>query len=292
MSEASSSEPGPIARSILAVAGNAARAGAEILRQRFLDSTLEPELKAEHDYVSAADRESEAAILEIVTSAFPEHGILAEESGRAGTSGAEYEWLIDPLDGTSNFLQGLPIFAVSIACRRRGRTEVGLVLDPIRDQLFTAVRSGGAFLNGRSIQVSTRENAGGSFLATGYPFRARETVDLYLQAFRDVFLRARGLRRCGAAALDLAFTACGTFDGFFEFRLSPWDIAAGAFLIEEAGGKVSDLDGGDRYLETGNVIAGGPGVYTELFELVGRHVSESRLDALVSSATGHPAGAC
>ena len=277
---------------LLEVATAAAQAGAEILRERYRDSTLVAELKAEHDYVSEADRESETAILEVVRGAFPDHEIVAEESGRVGASGAEYEWLIDPLDGTSNFLQGLPVFAVSVACRKAGRTEVGVVLDPIRDNLFSGERGGGAFLNGRPMHVSSRASAEGSFVATGYPFRARKALDAYLDVFRDVFLRARGLRRCGAAALDLAYTACGTFDGFFEFRLSPWDIAAGAFLIEEAGGKVSDLDGGERYLETGNVIAGAPGVFDELLEVVGRHVTESRLDALVPLATGTPAGAC
>ncbi len=280
------------ARAILEVAGAAARAGAEVLKSRFRDGALEAELKAEYDYVSAADRESEAAILEVVRGRFPDHEILAEESGRLGASGAEFEWLIDPLDGTSNFLQGLPVFAISIACRRAGRTEVGLVLDPLRDTLFTATRGGGAFLDGRPIRVSELTDAEGSFVATGYPFRARQALELYLEVFQDVFLRARGLRRCGAAALDLAYTASGTFDGFFEFRLSPWDIAAGALLIEEAGGRVTDLDGGDRYLETGNVIAGGPGVHRELASLAGRHVSESRLDALVPLATGQPTGAC
>ncbi len=284
--------PSSVARSILEVAEKAARAGARVLEDRYRDSTLEPELKAEYDYVSEADRESEAAILEVVRGAFPDHEILAEESGRVGSSGAEFEWLIDPLDGTSNFLQGLPIFAVSIACRHNGRTQIGVVLDPIRDNLFTALRGGGAFLNGRPMRVSEHQSLTGSFLATGYPFRARQALDLYLETFRAVFLEARGLRRCGAAALDLAFTACGTFDGFFEFRLSPWDIAAGAFLIEEAGGCVSDLDGGERYLETGNVIAGPPGLFDELRELIGTHVSEDRLDAVVPGTTGETEGAC
>lgn len=280
------------ASSILEVAEAAAQAGARVLRERYRDSSLEAEVKAEYDYVSAADRDSEAAILELVRGAFPEHEILAEESGRLGASGAEYEWLIDPLDGTSNFLQGVPVFAVSIACRRRGRTEVGVVLDPLRDTLFTATRDGGAFMNGRPMRVSARAGVEGSFLATGYPFRARAALDVYLDVFRDAFLRARGLRRCGAAALDLAYTACGSFDGFFEFRLSPWDIAAGALLIEEAGGRVTDLDGGERYLETGNVVAGAPGVHRELAELIARHASEERIDELVPGATGQPAGAC
>lgn len=279
-------------RGILCVAEAAARAGGEALLARYRDSTLEAEVKAEFDYVSAADRESEAAVLATIRESFPEHDVLAEESGRVDATDAEHEWVIDPLDGTANFLQGLPMFAVSVACLRAGEVVVGVVLDPIRDNLFTATRGGGAFLNGRRMHVSELESADGAFLATGYPFRARQALDSYLQVFRDVFLRARGIRRCGAAALDLAFTACGTFDGFFEFRLSPWDVAAGALLIEEAGGRITDLDGEARYLETGNVVAGAAGVHTELLALVGKHVSESRMDTLVPLATGQPTGAC
>ncbi len=277
---------------LLAVAEAAARAGSRELQKRYRDPTLVAELKAEFDYVSDADRASEAAIMELVRRDFPDHDFLAEESGRSSPSGSEYQWVIDPLDGTTNFLQGLPVFAVSIACLRAGRTEIGVVLDPLRDNLYSAVRGGGAFLNGRPMHVSERADVGGAFVATGYPFRARPALDVYLEVFRDVFLRARGLRRCGAAALDLAFTACGTFDGFFEFRLAPWDIAAGALLIEEAGGRVTDLDGGDGYLESGNVVAGAPGVHAELLALLGRHTSESRMDDLVPIATGQPTGAC
>ncbi len=279
-------------RELLAVAEVAARAGGEVLQRWFRDATLEAEQKAEFDYVSAADRESEQAVLAVLRDRYPEHDVLAEESGRVGSNGAEYEWVIDPLDGTTNFLQGLPVFAVSIACVRDGKAEVGVVLEPAQGNLFTAVREGGAFWNGRRLRVSTLAGIDGAFLATGYPFRARAALDSYLAVFRDVFLRARGIRRCGAAALDLAYTATGTYDGFFEFRLSPWDIAAGGLLIEEAGGRVTDLDGGERYLDSGNVIAGAPAVHAELSELVRAHVSEDRLDALVPIATGHPAGAC
>jgi myo-inositol-1(or 4)-monophosphatase len=277
---------------VLRVAERAARAGAAVLESRYLDATIEPELKGEHDFVSVADRESEAVIIETILGAFPDHDILAEESGQLVDSGAEYEWVIDPLDGTTNFLQGLPMFAVSIACRRAEETVVGVILDPVHGNLFTAARGQGAHQNGRPISVSTLPDAAGAYLATGYPFRAREALDLYLEVFREVFLRARALRRCGSAALDLAFTASGVFDGFFEFRLSPWDIAAGALLIEEAGGRVSDLDGGGRYLETGNVLAGGAGVFAELRQRVGGHASEARLDELVPRLTSSTASAC
>jgi myo-inositol-1(or 4)-monophosphatase len=275
---------GELAR-ILEVAERAARNGATSLERRYLDATIEPELKGEYDFVSVADRESEKAIIDTILTAFPDHGILAEESGRLLGGAAEFEWVVDPLDGTTNFLQGLPMFSVSIACRRGDATVVGVIFDALHGNLFTAARGEGAFRNGRPMRVSSLPDAAGSFLATGYPFRAREALDLYLDVFRDVFLRARALRRCGSAAIDLAFTAAGVFDGFFEFRLSPWDVAAGALLIEEAGGLVSDLDGGDRYLETGNVIAGGPGVFAELRDRIGALASESRLDELVPRAT-------
>ena len=278
--------------SILRVAETAARAGAAVIEKRYLDATVKPELKGEYDFVSVVDRESERVIIETILGAYPDHDILAEESGQLVDSGAEYEWVIDPLDGTTNFLQGLPMFSVSIACRRGPETVVGVILDPVHGNLFTGSRGQGAFHNGRRMRVSSLPDVAGSYLATGYPFRAREALEMYLDVFRDVFLRARALRRCGSAAIDLAFTAAGVFDGFFEFRLSPWDIAAGALLIEEAGGKVTDLDGGDRYLETGNVIAGGPGVYGELSKLVGDLASEARLDELVPRLTGQAAGAC
>ena len=182
---------------ILEVAVRAARAGATALEKRYQDATVEPELKGEYDFVSVADRESEQAIVETLLGAYPSHDVLAEESGQLVGSGAEYEWVIDPLDGTTNFLQGLPMFSVSIACRRGPETVVGVILDPMHGDLFTAARGQGALRNGRPMQVSSMEDAGGSYLATGYPFRAREALNLYLEVFRDVFLRARGLRRRG-----------------------------------------------------------------------------------------------
>lgn len=256
-------------------ATGAARGAAEILR-RYFRSGVEVQTKGRYDLVSRADHESEEHIVAAIRSKYPDHRILAEESG-ASAGGSEYEWLIDPLDGTANFLRGLPVFCISIACRLGRQVVAAAVLDPVGDNLFTASHGGGAQWNGQTMQVSKRRKLEGGFLATGYPFRARGALDLYLDVFRDVFLQVRSIRRCGAAALDLAYTAAGVYDGFFEFRLSPWDFAAGALLIDEAGGRITDLDGGDDFFAAGNLIAGAPGLHDELLQTIGRHVDEATM---------------
>lgn len=257
----------------------AARAGGQVLLRCFGDADLEIRRKGDNDFVTRADRESEEAVVGEIRRRHPGHQILAEEGGLSQGSG-DLQWLVDPLDGTTNFTQGLPVFCVSVACHRGGELLAGVVLDPLRDELFTAVRGGGAQRNGQPMAVSSRDGLDGAFLATGYPFRAHAALDRYLAAFREVFLQAKAIRRCGAAAIDLAYTAAGIYDGFFEFRLSPWDIAAGVLLIEEAGGRVSDLDGGRRFLEGGNVVAGAPGVQEELRAAVARHADEATLARL------------
>ncbi|MEE2777039.1 MAG: inositol monophosphatase family protein [Acidobacteriota bacterium] len=269
-----------MAEEIIAVAIEAARRGGEVLERYFGDVTLVAEDKAQNDYVSRADRESEDAVVGAIRSAFPGHTVLGEEGGESvGEASSEYRWIVDPLDGTTNFLRGVPYFCVSIACQRRGETVAGVVLDPIRDDLFVASRGGGASRNGEPIQV--REQAlKGAFLATGFPFKAHPALETYLAIFRDLFLETRAIRRCGAAALDLAYTARGVYDGFFEFRLQPWDLAAGALLIEEAGGAVSDLDGGDAYVDGGSLLAGTPEVVDGLRSVVARHTSEAHLESL------------
>ena len=256
------------------------RVGAEVLRRYFRDAGLEVGQKGENDFVTRADRESEAAIVAEVRRRFPQHRILAEEGGGAGTGTSDCEWLIDPLDGTTNFLQGLPVWCVSVACRRAGRVVAGAVLDPEGDNLFAAARGGGATWNGRPMSTSQQPGLDGAFLATGYPFRALSTLDIYLDIFRDVFKRSKAIRRCGSAALDLAYTAAGVYDGFFEFRLSPWDLGAGILLIEDAGGVVTDLDGGTGYFRGGNVVAGGKAVQRELWEVAARHAREADIDRL------------
>jgi len=274
-----------MAEALLQIAIEAARAGGVIARQRFRTEGLQVAEKARHDLVTSADRESEAAITQVLARHRPHDSILAEESGWIDGAEGENVWIVDPLDGTANFAQGLPMFSVSVACRHEGTTVAGVVYDPIADHLFTATKGHGASWNGRPMQVSGKAGLDEAFLATGFPFRARGALDLYLDCFRALFLRARAIRRCGSAALDLAYTAAGVFDGFFEFRLSAWDVAAGALLIQEAGGRVSDLDGEGSYLASGNLLAGSPGVYAGLREELAGLASEEKLEALAPMAT-------
>jgi myo-inositol-1(or 4)-monophosphatase len=257
----------------------AAEAGADRVQPYFRRSGLDARWKDRSDLVTRADEESEAAILDEIRRRYPSHAILAEEDGASGGE-ADYQWIVDPLDGTSNFYQGLPIYAISVACRRGDEIVAGVILDPQGGNRFCAALGGGATWNGAPMGVSERGELAGGFVATGYPFRSRATLEIYLAVFREVFQQVRSLRRCGAAAVDLAYTAAGVYDGFFEFRLAPWDIAAGALLIREAGGVVTDLDGGNRFMETGSVIAGGAAVHRELLAAVGRHADESRLQAV------------
>ena len=272
-------------KELLATAIAAAASGAAVLTRYFRGSGLEVRRKGENDFVTRADKESEEAIVRTILSRHPDHRILAEEGGARAGQGDAHEWVIDPLDGTTNFLQGLPVFCVSVACRRGDELLAAVVHDPQGGNVFAAARGEGATWNGKPMRVSSQDRLKGAFLATGYPFRAHPTLDLYLDAFRDVFLEVKAIRRCGAAALDLAYTAAGVYDGFFEFRLSPWDIAAGILLIREAGGRVTDLDGGEDFFRSGNVVAGTVGVQAELRSAVGRHTSEAILDRL------HPCGA-
>lgn len=261
------------AESLLPVAVEAARRGGrQTLRYwRRLEVSQVTE-KARNDLVTEADRASEAAILAYLDRADPGSSILAEESGWSGSKDGDARfWIIDPLDGTTNFVQGFPHFAVSVAVARGNRILAGAIYDPLKEDLFTASEGAGARWNGRSCSVGSRPGLEGAFLATGFPFRAHRLLDPYLAIFHDIFLQAKAIRRAGAAALDLAYTAAGIFDGFFEFQLAPWDIAAGALLVLEAGGTVTDMDGGGHFLESGNVICGPPGVHRELLQVVASH---------------------
>ena len=252
----------------LEVAVRAARAAGRILRGRI--STLsrgQIRKKGKYDWVTDVDHASEERILRIIRRAFPSHSVKAEES--APTEGSEpFQWLIDPLDGTVNYMHRFPMFAVSIALARKEVLEIGVVYDPMREELFTARRGHGAWLNGKRIRVSRCSTFEESMLATGFPFRAKENMDLYLSSFRRVFLKTGSIRRAGSAALDLAWVACGRMDGFWEMALSPWDIAAGALLIQEAGGRVSDFFGGPDYLEGGHILAGTPGIHRKMVSLL------------------------
>jgi myo-inositol-1(or 4)-monophosphatase len=251
---------------LLSAAVAASDAGGEVLLANWRNlprgSVAE---KEKNDFVTQADRESEKRIVETIHSRFPEDAFLAEEGGASGSDApGSRVWIIDPLDGTSNFVSGFPFWCVSIAAREGSDLVAAVVWDPLRGERFTAERGGGAYRNGARLSVSGRRGLEGAFVATGFPFRSRENIDTYLAIFRAVFLQARAIRRAGSAALDLAYVAAGIFDGFFEFRLSPWDIAAGALLIQEAGGRLVDFGGGRGYLDSGNVLAGTPGVVAGL----------------------------
>ena len=260
---------------LIETAVEAARAGGEVLLANWRnlpDGSVSE--KAKNDFVTSADRESEEAILCRIRERFPEDGFLAEEGGAAGREEARRTWIIDPLDGTSNFIAGFPFWCVSIAVREGSEMVAAVVWDPLRNELFSAERGSGTFRNGVAIRVTGRESLEGAFLGTGFPFRSRDRIDLYLSLFRELFLRARAIRRAGSAALDLAYVAAGVFDGFFEFGLSVWDIAAAALLIEEAGGTVSDFGGGSRHFERGNIVAGTPAVADGIIKVASKLFSE------------------
>ena len=242
---------------ILNIGIRAARAAGEtIVRSMEQVSKLEVNEKYLNDYVSEVDKKSEQVIIDTVLKSYPEHGILAEESGQHGEG--EYQWVVDPLDGTTNFLHGFPQFAVSIAVKHRNNLEHAVIYDPLRQELFTATRGSGAQLNNRRIRVSNRKNLKGALLGTGFPFGNNDKLEKFLETFRSIFPLTAGIRRPGAASLDLAYVACGRLDGFWEFGLKEWDIAAGALLITEAGGMVSGIDPAEDYLTTGNILGANP----------------------------------
>jgi myo-inositol-1(or 4)-monophosphatase len=233
---------------------------------------LEVSSKSHNDFVTEVDRAAEREIIATVRRAYPDHAFLAEESGRSGSG--ETVWIIDPLDGTTNFLHGFPVFAVSIACQQKGRLEHAVVYDPMRQELFTASRGAGAHLDNRRIRVSRQRSFDRALVATGFPFRANlKYIDAYLGMLKVVMEGTAGIRRPGAAALDLAYVAAGRVDAFWEIGLNPWDTAAGTLLIQEAGGRIGTLVGGE-YRQAGNVVAGTPRVYAALLETLEPHVPE------------------
>ncbi len=228
--------------------------------------------KSNADYVSEVDRAAEQAIIETLLDVYPNHAILAEESGTQGDS--EYVWIIDPLDGTTNFLHGYPQYAVSIALQHKGVLTQAVVYDPTKNELFTATRGRGAYLNDRRLRVSKRAELADSLIGTGFPYTRFEHIDAYMAIMRDMMQKTAGLRRPGSAALDLAYTAAGRYDGFFETALKPWDIAAGCLLITEAGGLVGDMQGNDSYLKSGHVCAGNPKVFAQMLQVIAPHLTE------------------
>jgi myo-inositol-1(or 4)-monophosphatase len=251
----------------------ARRAGEIIVRSLVRLESLQVSSKGRNDYVSEVDRGAEREIIGIIHKHYPQHAILAEESGQSGEN--DVLWIIDPLDGTTNFLHGFPVFAVSIAVAQRGRLEIGVIYDPMRQEIFSAVRGAGAQLENRRIRVSKQRGLEGALLATGLPFRDNDThADAYFATLRTLSELTAGVRRPGAAALDLAYVAAGRVDGFWEMGLKPWDTAAGTLLIQEAGGRVGTLSGG-AYRLGANIVAGTPKVYEAMIAAMAPHVPES-----------------
>jgi myo-inositol-1(or 4)-monophosphatase len=253
---------------MLNTAVKAARKAGSIITRSSVDlDKLTIRRKQQNDFVSEVDHAAEDAIISVLHEAYPDHGFLAEESGYKDRD-AEYLWVIDPLDGTTNFLHGNPQYCVSIGLLHKGVLSQAVVFDPNRNELFTASKGVGAYLNDRRIRVSKTDKIEDALMGTGFPFREIENVDDYLRMLRNVMKTCAGVRRPGAAALDLAWVACGRIDGFWEIGLSPWDMAAGALLIREAGGLVGDLAGEDRYLDSGRIVAANGKIFASLLKLL------------------------
>lgn len=252
---------------ILNIAIRAARRAGSIINRSALEGagSLNVRSKQANDFVTQIDQAAEQAIIETVRKAYPDHGFLCEESGSTAAE-AEVVWIIDPLDGTTNFIHGFPQYCVSVAVRSRGALAHAVVYDPIRNELFTASKGGGAYLNDRRIRVAKTTRLNDALVGTGFPFKELTRLDLYTRQLQALMRTCSGVRRAGAAALDLAYVACGRLDAFWELGLSPWDMAAGALLITEAGGLVGDLRGDQTYLESGDITAATPKIYSALLE--------------------------
>jgi myo-inositol-1(or 4)-monophosphatase len=254
-SEVSAREESKTRRLLETAVEAAQQAGKFICANRGTLSADDISLKQAFDFATRVDTESEQIIINIIREHFPSHHFLAEESLHEIET-KDYRWIIDPLDGTTNYIHGFPFSAVSIALQYKREIIVGVVFDPFRNELFTAVKGEGAFLNGNKIAVSNASRMENSLIATGFPFKNKARIDHYLVLFKNIFLEVSDIRRAGSAALDLAYIACGRFDGFFEIGLAPWDCAAGSLMIEEAGGISTNFGGGEDILSTGNIVAG------------------------------------
>lgn len=273
---------------MLNTAIKAARRAGSVINRASLDlDRVKITRKQHNDFVTEVDETAENAIIEVLLTAYPDHRILAEESGRSGSKGAgkgksakvsgasvadaEFEnlWIIDPIDGTTNFIHGFPQYCVSIALAQRGVVTQGVIYDPVRNDLYVATKGRGAFLNDKRLRVSKRHRMNEALLGTGFPFKNLEVLDGYLAMFRTMTAQTAGIRRAGAAALDLAYVASGRLDGFFEIGLAPWDIAAGGLLVSEAGGLIGDFQGDADYLYTGDVLAGTPKIFAQLVTTLG-----------------------
>ncbi len=245
----------------------AARAAGEIIIRNLEQvSDIQIHEKGLNDYVSEVDRKAESVIIDTILKAYPRHSILAEESGNSGEG--DYQWIIDPLDGTTNYLHGFPQFAVSIGLKHADTLEQAVIYDPLRQELFTASRGSGAYLNNRRIRVSKRKDLNGSLLGTGFPFGNDFNMETFITTFRAIFPMTAGIRRAGAASLDLAYVASGRLDGFWEFGLKPWDMAAGALLIQEAGGIVTSINNASNYMKSGNILTANAKLHEEMVKIL------------------------
>ncbi|MGD9832614.1 MAG: inositol monophosphatase family protein [Piscinibacter sp.] len=276
---------------MLNIAIKAARSAGAIINRASLDlDLLKINTKGPNDFVSEVDQAAEQAIIETLLAAYPGHGILAEESGRShGAKDSDYVWIIDPLDGTTNFLHGFPVYAVSIALAFRGQVQQAVVYDPTRNDLFYASKGRGAFLNDKRLRASKRTRLSDALIGTGFPFRKGDNFKRYVQMFEEVMQHCAGLRRPGAAALDLCYVAAGYYDGFFETGLNPWDIAAGSLIITEAGGLIGNFTGEADYLYQREVVAGNPKVYAQLVQILAPYTRAIKPDEPAAVAAA-PAG--
>ena len=256
---------------MLNIALRAARKAGEIIARATDElDTLDIKEKSANDFVTAIDDAAEKEVIYHIAKAHPDHAFLGEEGGLQGNADSDYQWVIDPLDGTTNFIHGIPHFAVSVACLYKGQLEHAVILDPIRREEFTASRGKGAQLNGRRMRVSPRKSLDGALIGTGIPFKSRSEphIPAYTQSLEAVAKQTAGIRRAGAASLDLAYVAAGRLDAFWEIGLSQWDIAAGVLLIRETGGMVADFNGGNHYMTSGNIVAGNPKCFKGLLQTV------------------------
>ncbi len=278
---------------MLNIAIKAARAAGAIINRASLDiERLQVTAKSHNDFVTEVDQAAEQAIIDIIREAYPGHGILAEESGRTqGAKHSDFVWIIDPLDGTTNFIHGFPVYAVSIALAWRGQVQQAVVYDPTRNDLFYASRGKGAYLNDRRIRVSKRTRMLDALIGTGFPFRKGDNFQRYMKMFEDVMVQCAGLRRPGAASLDLCYVAAGYYDGFFETGLSPWDVAAGSLMITEAGGLVGNFTGEPDFLYQREIVAGTPRIYGQLVKTLAPYTRVITEPAAEEGADGEAAPA-
>ncbi len=259
---------------MLTIAVRAARNAGDLIRRSSDNiNQLSVNEKTKNDFTSEVDWKAEQEIIKVLRASFPDHAILAEESGEK--IGNDYVWIIDPIDGTTNFLHGFPHYCVSIALKNKNKLEIGVVYDPLRDELFTAERGGGAMLNNRKIRVTRPTSLNGALLGTGFPFKFQQHLDAYLSMFRALTLDTAGIRRAGSAALDLAYVAAGRMDGYWEIGLKPWDMAAGILLVQEAGGAITDFSFKDQFMQSGNVIAGSPKMHQLMYQAIEPFVTEA-----------------